>query len=113
MATRDRNLDALKFFLICLVVLGHISYNDHGLRVDRIIYSFHMPLFVMISGYFTHSQEFRHFMRSSFKLLALYLIFQTLNLLFNHFVIGSSFEIRYYLNPAIGLWYLLCLFLWR
>ena len=50
---RDARLDGLKFVLIFLVVLGHLSYNDYGLGLTKMIYSFHMPVFVFLSGYFT------------------------------------------------------------
>ena len=112
-ATRDTRLDGLKFVLICLVILGHISYYDFGLRVNRIIYAFHMPMFVMISGYLTHRQSFTRFKRSTLKLLALYLIFQTGHLVFNAVFKGIPFTLEGYLNPALALWYLLCLFYWR
>ena len=111
--TRDTRLDGLKFLLICLVILGHISYYDYGLRVNRIIYAFHMPMFVMISGYLTHRQSFTRFKRSSLKLLALYLIFQTGHLAFNAIFKGIPFTLEGYLHPALALWYLLCLFYWR
>lgn len=53
---RNELLDLLKGFAILLVVLGHaVQYNlpktfdSHPLF--RVIYSFHMPLFMFISGY--------------------------------------------------------------
>ena len=50
---RDLKLDGLKFIMIFLVVLGHLSYNDWGMETGLLIYSFHMPVFVFLSGYFT------------------------------------------------------------
>ncbi|MBB6271531.1 fucose 4-O-acetylase-like acetyltransferase [Pedobacter cryoconitis] len=52
---RDKNIDALRGFAIILVILGH-SLQYSGLKFDenicfRLIYSFHMPLFMFISGY--------------------------------------------------------------
>lgn len=60
----DRNiyLDVVKVFTIVCVVLGHCiqygsgkTYLNGGLFFDdivfKIIYSFHMPLFMIISGY--------------------------------------------------------------
>ena len=53
---RNELLDLLKGFAILLVVLGHaVQYNltktfdSHP--IFRVIYSFHMPLFMFISGY--------------------------------------------------------------
>lgn len=48
--------DVLKCFAIFLVILGHVvaSYDSRGYAapVNRWIYSFHMPLFMMLSGLF-------------------------------------------------------------
>ena len=54
---RIQSMDALKFFAIFLVIWGHsIQYLVPGNFCDkplyRIIYSFHMPLFIAISGFF-------------------------------------------------------------
>lgn len=46
-------IDIVKFIGIFLVILGHsISADNKQLEVYRnFIYSFHMPLFIFISGY--------------------------------------------------------------
>lgn len=111
--SRNNRIDGMKFVLIFLVILGHLSYYDFSLGVNRLIDAFHMPMFVMISGYFTHKQPSDRFWHSSLKLLALYLIFQTGHLFFNSLVYGSHFSINGYLKPALAMWYLLCLFYWR
>ena len=59
MRTRDSYWDCLKFYLIFLVVLGHtleLSNNEGTVNraVYNCIYLFHMPLFVFISGRFSH-----------------------------------------------------------
>ena len=57
---RLRSFDILKLFAIFLVLWGHcIQYFLSSKPVDeplyRTIYAFHMPLFMMISGYFAAS----------------------------------------------------------
>lgn len=57
---RLKSFDVLKFFAIFLVLWGHsiqyfLTSNFYDEPVYRIIYSFHMPLFIMISGYFSLS----------------------------------------------------------
>lgn len=42
-------LDMTKFFAIFCVILGHATVNGH---LYEFIYSFHMPLFMVVSGYF-------------------------------------------------------------
>lgn len=61
--------DALKLFAIYMVIFGHCI--QHLLSTDHvdetgyvIIYSFHMPLFIMISGYFVSSGLNRNFLSS-------------------------------------------------
>ncbi len=61
--------DALKLFAIYMVILGHCI--QHLLSTDYVdetgyvmIYSFHMPLFMMISGYFASSGLKRNFLSS-------------------------------------------------
>lgn len=66
---RDRNIDLVKGLLIILVVLGHglqfgfgKVYEESELFFDdylfRAIYTFHMPLFMFISGFlFFHSNK--------------------------------------------------------
>ena len=47
--TRDPFWDTLKAMLIVLVVLGHTGTAMGG-RGLSVIYAFHMPLFIFISG---------------------------------------------------------------
>ena len=56
---RDAKLDYMKGVLILLVVYGHCMYwlsNDYTHRwnmyIPQFIYTFHMPLFVFLCGYF-------------------------------------------------------------
>lgn len=56
MKERNYLFDNLKFLLIVLVVFGHsleeISLEHNYAIIRAWIYSFHMPVFVFISGYF-------------------------------------------------------------
>ena len=57
---REYYLDAVKAIAIILTVLGHciqwILGDTFGEdRLELFIYSFHMPLFMIISGYFFQS----------------------------------------------------------
>lgn len=49
-------LDVVKAIAICLVCIGHAKYLvtlDKSSVVNDWIYSFHMPLFMLLSGYFS------------------------------------------------------------
>lgn len=64
--TREFYLDAVKAIAIILTVLGHCiqwiqgdAFADN--KLELFIYSFHMPLFMIISGYFFQSALRRNF----------------------------------------------------
>jgi fucose 4-O-acetylase-like acetyltransferase len=77
-----QSMDALKLFAIYLVLWGHIiqfllssKFTDEPMY--RIIYSFHMPLFMMISGFFSENsmkREFKDLIISKFYHLILPII---------------------------------------
>ncbi len=52
---RDSGLDFIKAFVTILVILGHViqfaNANFDESPLFKFIYSFHMPLFMFISGY--------------------------------------------------------------
>lgn len=60
---REELLDYIKGILIFLVVYGHCLYwMGEGIRepytfISTFIYSFHMPLFIFLSGYFFSSKK--------------------------------------------------------
>ncbi|MBY8088335.1 acyltransferase family protein [Vibrio fluvialis] len=57
MSTRNNAFDATKGFLILLVILGHVLLGSIDKNLDReIIYFFHMPLFLAITGFFISEQ---------------------------------------------------------
>jgi len=69
---RDTTLDMAKGLLIILVVLGHAIQYSFGIEytksgdffsniVFKSIYSFHMPLFMLISGYLFHNSNKKDF----------------------------------------------------
>ena len=63
LSLRDERLDSLKFILIMLVCFGHIfqidtsGYSEFSMAFYKLIYTFHVPLFAFISGYFTNSNK--------------------------------------------------------
>src|SRR5690606_24502090 len=55
---RLKNIDLFKGLLIVLVILGHILPKDISESFGRtIIYSFHMPLFIGISGFLFNADK--------------------------------------------------------
>lgn len=126
MALRNKKLDAVKIFLITLVVFGHIllleglvpvgqpqGYDALTRHAVHGIYAFHMPFFVFLSGFFSRKKSFLEQWHSSKKLLRLFVIFQVVDLAFSHVFAPHAFSFREFVSPCFALWYLLCLFYWR
>ncbi len=59
-------LDSLKGILIISVIIGHSNVNLIIPHLTQTIYSFHMPLFFILSGFFLHRKEniFNHLKKS-------------------------------------------------
>ncbi|WP_414688581.1 acyltransferase family protein [Mucilaginibacter sp.] len=111
---RDYLFDNLKFILVALVVIGHIveQYINQAIYLKAVfvcIYTFHVPLFVFISGYFSKSNK--KFSYNVKLLLIPYLVFTLLWRALGWARSGTlSLDI---LSPPFHLWYLLSLFSWR
>src|SRR5215211_396662 len=70
MSKRIEYLDIAKGIGILLVVLGHNDFEVISLFIQRLIYSFHMPLFFFLSGYFINiSVPFFDFFKRRFNAL--------------------------------------------
>ncbi|MCR5361765.1 MAG: acyltransferase family protein [Bacteroidales bacterium] len=118
MAERDIRLDSVKGLLILLVVLGHIIGNcGLGVINDRIwhfIYIFHMPLFILVSGYFTsRKSDQKAFWGKSVKIILPLIVFQILSILLLFVFFHHKLSISFLLTPYWTLWYLLSLVFWR
>ncbi|QKI81328.1 acyltransferase family protein [Kroppenstedtia eburnea] len=116
---RDYYFDNVKFVLAMLVVIGHtyrplIDESPILKAVYLAIYSFHMPLFILISGYFAkgYNREGQNRKLIS-SILIPYLIFQTLYSIYDYFVYGRDSLGISILDPYWAMWFLFSLFLWR
>lgn len=79
MKQRLAEFDVLKGIGMLLVVLGHTTIS---LPLTYIIYCFHMPLFVTVSGYFYHTQEPVAYLKKTFmRLMVPWMFFAFLNIL--------------------------------
>lgn len=116
---RENYFDNLKLLLITLVVIGHtieplIDSHSNIKLLYVVIYSFHMPLFVFISGYFSKdiNNEEKLFSKIT-NIFVPYVIFQLLYSLFNIYVLkAENFKITL-VYPYWITWYLLSLFIWN
>lgn len=105
--TRNYRFDNIKFILITLVVLGHLLELVDGPIANnlyRIIYLFHMPAFIFITGYFAKFNPVR-ILRS---LIFPYIILQVLYLAFhNLFILEKDAFTLQFTKPYWILWYLM------
>lgn len=113
--SRDYLFDNYKAVLIFLVVIGHFTEPCYGNNtflnaVKWLIFSFHMPAFIFISGYFSRRQA--SVGKLVQKLLVPYLAFEGIYYLVYTFIIHKETGL-YLLYPKFSLWYLLALFVWR
>lgn len=104
--------DNFKAILIVLVVFGHflLKFSNPTGYVNiliSMIYSFHMPAFVFISGYFSKNlDKNRHETLS--KNLVLYVVFAVVySLVYRQTLIGSL------IDPVGIMWFLLCIIIWK
>lgn len=107
--------DNMKGILIILVVFSHFifAYKDLGLSkyIVNFIYLFHMPAFITVSGYFSTGKNSSK-LSSILKLILIFIIINTLYLLFN-IIVSKSISIRQLITPLYSMWYLLALIIWR
>ena len=54
---RNKYIDILKGLLMMLVIIGHLNFFDYNARTLTLIYSFHMPAFLIIGGFLSHIDE--------------------------------------------------------
>lgn len=112
---RDRSLDGLKYVLIVLVILGHcLEPNRYSNLISRdlysVIYSFHMPLFVFLSGYFYKFRCFSDEIKKCVPLFETCIISHFGFVFFKTGALSISKVLDFGFSPS---WYLLSLIYWR
>lgn len=119
MKTRDVYYDNAKFLLIFLVVFGHLiqSYIEENKFIFTLyttIYLFHMPAFILISGFFAKGFQKKGFvLKITKKLIGPYLIFQGIYSFYYFFIHDHGWKELDPLNPKWSLWFLVSLFCWN
>lgn len=109
-SNRDDRIDTIKGYLIILVVFGHLLEpfltDKVNIVVYNLIYSFHMPLFVIISGYFFNSKKkIERLKSSSIKLAETFIIYF---FIYQAIKWGESGRLTFndYISPPYIMWYL-------
>ena len=114
---RNSEFDILKGILIILVILGHWLEYGLGNYLNRVvfnyIYLFHMPLFILISGYFSKKTDKITFKKKIFSYIETYAIVQILYVFSANILQGKSITLSVLYTPNAAAWYLLSLITWR
>lgn len=111
--------DNLKFFLILTVVFGHAAdYYTKSSAMMRylyiFIYTFHMPLFILLSGYFMKSM----IGQSTFKVdkicsyFILYLFMQITIYIMKIAVMKEADPVFHFMSESGPPWYLMAMMIW-
>ncbi len=118
-AERDPHLDNFKFLLIALVVLGHLleliaKANPIAKGMFLWIYSFHMPAFIFVAGYFSkRPPEGERMLKLLAGTVAPYAVFQLLYRMSDHLLQETPLLQLRPFEPKFHLWFLISLLLWR
>ena len=101
--------DNIKGILMLLTVFAHVLFQlqDKSRIINTtvdMIYMFHMPAFVFVSGYFGKSER-SHSFESILKLVLLYFVFNS--------IMGFIYHFDSLLEPMYSFWYLVALIVWR
>lgn len=119
MNQRDYYFDNAKFILIFFVVFGHllrsfIEDNEMIYNLYKVIYTFHMPAFILVSGFFARGFYQKGYIKKiAKKLIMPYLIFQLIYSVFYYFLYNESHFVMNPLDPHWSLWFLISLFFWH
>ncbi|MFV8182410.1 acyltransferase family protein [Streptomyces sp. AF1B] len=117
---RDAYFDNAKYLAIVLVAIGHSwePLRDGSRTVTALynfVYAFHMPAFIVISGYFSRSFDASpaKIKRLVTGVLVPYVVFETAYTLYTRWTDGVPDRPITLLDPLYLTWFLIALFVWR
>jgi fucose 4-O-acetylase-like acetyltransferase len=117
---RDAFFDNAKYLAIVLVAMGHSwePLRDGSRAVTAlymVVYAFHMPAFIIISGYFSRSFDFRpdRVRRLLTGVVVPYVVFETAFSLFKRYADHDPGQDISLMDPWFLTWFLIALFIWR
>lgn len=115
---RNPYFDNARLLLIFLVVFGHMiqPYISDSKEINTLymwIYTFHMPAFILLAGFFAKGFGNKEYIANlAKKLLVPYVIFHVLYSFF-YFLIGKDDWYTSIFYPQWSLWFLVSLFCWH
>lgn len=117
---RDAFFDNAKYLAIVLVAMGHAwqPLTGHSRAAEAlymVVYTFHMPAFILISGYFSRSFDMRpdRLRRLVTGVAVPYVIFEVAYSFFKRWADDDPGHPISLLDPWYLTWFLIALFVWR
>lgn len=117
---RDVFFDNAKYLAIVLVAVAHswepLKDDSRSLQAAYMfVYAFHMPAFIVVSGFFSRSFDMRpdRLRRLVTGVAVPYVLFETAYTLFDRYAGGASDHEISLLDPWFLTWFLIALFIWR
>ncbi|MFE0677475.1 acyltransferase family protein [Streptomyces sp. NPDC058867] len=117
---RDAFFDNAKYLAIVLVAMGHAwePLRDESRTVTAlymVVYAFHMPAFIVISGYFSRSFDAApgRVKRLVTGVAVPYIVFETAYTFFTRWTDNEPGRDISLLDPLYLTWFLAALFIWR
>ncbi|MEV7345344.1 acyltransferase family protein [Streptomyces sp. NPDC093544] len=117
---RDAFFDNAKYLAIVLVAMGHawepVKGQSRTLEaLYTVVYAFHMPAFILISGYFSRSFDMRadRLKRLVTGIAVPYVVFEVAYSLFSRWADNAPGQSISLLDPLYLTWFLAALFVWR
>ncbi|CBG73009.1 putative integral membrane protein [Streptomyces scabiei 87.22] len=117
---RDAFFDNAKYLAIVLVAMGHAwePLTDHSRAAEALymfVYTFHMPAFIIISGYFSRSFDMRpdRLRRLVTGIAVPYVLFEIAYSFFKRWGDDDPSHPISLLDPWYLTWFLIALFVWR
>lgn len=117
---RDAFFDNAKYLAIVLVAIGHswepLKGDSRVLQATyQFVYAFHMPAFIVVSGYFSRSFDGSpaRLKRLVTGVVVPYVVFETAYPLFKRVVDHDTETPVSLLDPYYLTWFLCALFVWR
>ncbi len=118
--TRDPYFDNAKYLAILLVAVGHAwtplrEDSRTASALYLFVYTFHMPAFILVAGYFSRSFTGRpdQLRRLITGVLVPFLVFDTAYVLFKRWGDNDPDYPISLLDPYYVTWFLIALFIWR
>ncbi|MFJ2900945.1 acyltransferase family protein [Streptomyces sp. NPDC087212] len=117
---RDAYFDNAKYLAIVLVAVGHAweplrDGNPTVTALYTVVYAFHMPAFIVMSGYFSRGFDAgpRRIQRLVTGVAVPYVVFETAYTLFTRWTDHAPDRPISLLDPLFLTWFLASLFVWR